>query len=287
MSRVSPTVSQFEFAARVRRLREERRLGAKAVSDHLGFSRNFLSAVENSRALLSPDKLAPLFEILEVDESEAGELTRLLHEARQPAPWQPFASTTGEEFIRFENLEAGCSAIRSFEGRVFHGLLQCEAYARSVIGASPNVSSRNFNRMLTTRLQRQHEVLGAEPPPLMVFLMSEAVLMQQFGGSDVLRQQLLHVLGLAERFGEGLDLRIQRFDVTPLGLTTASTLVLLDFESPFLPSVAWREAATPIGLTDLPDLVEILKLHFERALTSSCSRVESLDLIGRRVKDLE
>ena len=82
----------------------------------------------------------------------------------------------------------------------------------------------------------------------MTFVMGEAVLMQQFGGPDTLRRQLLHVSDLAERYGDVIDLRVQPFDATPLGLTTASTLVLLDFDSPYLEPVAWREAGTSHGV---------------------------------------
>ncbi|MCP3993303.1 MAG: hypothetical protein GY724_29840 [Actinomycetia bacterium] len=75
--------------------------------------------------------------------------------------------------------------------------------------------------------------------------------------------------------------------MTPLGLTSASTLVLLDFDSPYLQSVAWREAVTPVGLDDQAELVETMKLHFERAVSSSISRSESLELIARHARDLE
>ncbi|MCP4964687.1 MAG: helix-turn-helix domain-containing protein [bacterium] len=287
MARVSPTVSQFEFAARVRALREARGLGAKVVSDHLGFSRNFWSAVENSRALLSPDHLEALFEILEVGADDAADLTRLLDEARQPGWWQSFTSTSGEDLVRFFGLESGASTIRSYEGRVFNGLLQSREFARNVISASPHISEVDLNRTLDVRMRRQEGVLRGESPPKMIFLMSEAVLMQQFGGPDVLRAQLLHVLDLAEKLGDKLDLRVQRFDVTPLGLSSASTLVLLDFDSPNLQSVVWREAGTPIGLADQAELVDTLKLLFEKALISSCSRAESISLVAQRVKDIE
>jgi transcriptional regulator with XRE-family HTH domain len=287
LTRVSPTVSQFEFAARIRRLREARGLGAKAVANYLGFSRNFLSAVENNKALLSPEKLPLLFEVLAVGEDEAGELTRLLHEARQPAWWQPYASSLPEEFLRFVGLELGCSAISSFESRVFHGLLQCEAYASGVIGASPNISDVQMKRTLDVRLQRQDGVLKGDRPPAMTFVMGEAVLMQQIGGPTVLRAQLLHVLDLAQRLGDSLDLRIQRFDATPLGLGSASTLVLLDFDSPYLEAVAWREAATPVGLSSEPGLIEMLKLHFTKAVESSCGREESLQLVAQRAGEMD
>lgn len=71
MTRVSPTVAQFEFAARVRRQRESEGIPAQEVSDRLGFSRNSYSAIENSHRLLTLSKLGPLLDVLNFDADQS------------------------------------------------------------------------------------------------------------------------------------------------------------------------------------------------------------------------
>ena len=286
MSRVSPTVAQFEFAGRIRHLRERKALTAAAVATHLGFSRNFYSAVENSRTLLADDRLKPLIRMLDLGRTEALDLTELLAVAKRPAWWHRYSSGKASEFDRLLGLEYGASKILSYESLVFHGLLQTEEYARSVVEASPETSPVSVDQAVARRLQRQTELLGEADPPKMVFLCSEAVLMQQFGGRKVLKAQLVHVLDLAERLESRLDFRVQRFDATPLGLTTASTLVLLDFENDFIPEIAYREAGIPIGIDTDFEVVGRLHAHMEQAERSTMNHMDSLALIRQRVREI-
>ena len=282
MPQLSPVIAQHEFAARIRQQRERIGLASAEVSRHLGFTRNFYSAVENCRGWLSPGKLTALVEILEFEADEAELLSELLAQSKRNRWWQPYVSSRGDSFVRYVGLESGASTISSYEGLLFNGLLQSPAYAREVVGASPNTSPVDVERIVALRLRRQEELFERRPLPRMTFLLSEAVLMQQFGGPEVLRGQLAHVLQLADRLGDRLDLRIQTFGVTPLGLTTASTLVILEFDSPFVSPIAYREAGAPIGIADDPALVSKLRLHYSQALVSSTEHNDSLELIAQR-----
>lgn len=159
-------------------------------------------------------------------------LSDLLGVARSRAWWHEYSSTLSDESIQFFGLEFGARTISSYESLVFNGLLQAPEYAKSVVRASPTYALLDAPKALEIRLRRMKELLASGDPPDMTFVFGEAVLMQQFGGPEVLRKQLVHILNLADELGSKLDLRIQTFDVTPLGLTTASTLVLLSFDAP-------------------------------------------------------
>ncbi len=281
MGRTSPVVAQFEFAARVRKRREELGLPAATVSKHCGFTRNFYSAVENSRSLLATAKLPLLIEALQFDETDAQTLTTLLEQARTPGWWQPYASSASNALVQYLGLEAAASSIRSYENFVFHGLLQSREYAESVIAAGLNTSTVAMKRSLELRMRRQAELF--ESPPAMTMLMGEAVLHQQFGGRDVLKRQLEHVLTLAERLDPKLRLAVRPFASTPVGLHTSSTLVILDFDLPLFRPLAYREAGESLGVTADPDVVDRLVVHFDHALASSSDHFESIALITERI----
>ena len=282
MGRTSPVVAQFEFAARVRKRREELGLPAATVSKHLGFTRNFYSAVENSRSLLATAKLPLLIEILEFDDTDAQTLTTLLEQARTPGWWQPYASMLDDTFVQYLGLECGASRISAYDSLVFNGLLQSPEYALSVARSSPSVSTIDSQRILESRLRRQAEVLGHGID--LRFLLGEAPLWQQFGGPEVLRRQLTHVLQLIERYE--IELRVQPFDSTPLGLQSVAHLYLLDFETAMLPTVAYREAGLPIDLSLNGELVGLLEVSYELAFETSLDRHGSIDLLQTRVDSL-
>ncbi|MEZ5412390.1 MAG: Scr1 family TA system antitoxin-like transcriptional regulator [Acidimicrobiales bacterium] len=275
-------VAQFEFAARVRKRREELGLPAAAVSKHLGFTRNFYSAVENSRSLLATAKLPLLIEVLEFDDTAAQTLTTLLEQARTPGWWHPYASLLDDTFVQYLGLECGASKISAYDSLVFNGLLQSPDYALSVVRSSPSVSTIDSQKILESRLRRQSEVLGHGIE--LRFLLGEAPLWQQFGGPDVLQRQLSHVLELIERYG--IEVRVQPFDATPLGLQSVAHLYLLGFETPTLSTIAYREAGLPIDLSLNNELVSLLEVHYELAFESSLDRQSSIDLLQTRVESL-
>lgn len=282
MGRTSPVVAQFEFAARVRKRREELGLPAAVVSKHLGFTRNFYSAVENSRSLLATAKLPLLIEALQFDDADAQTLTTLLEQARTPGWWQAYSSILDDALIQFLGLEYGAAAIRSYESLVFSGLLQAPEYAAAIINSSLNNSPLDKRRILEVRMRRQAELFKG-PLPKLRFLFGEGLLYQQFGEAQILKSQLQHVLHLAEKYENEVDIRLRPFKTTPVGLTSASTLVLLDFHEPDVPTLVYREAGRPLGISGESDLVDRLDLHYEQALTAALDRSASLEMIHSRL----
>ncbi len=285
MGRTSPVVAQFEFAARVRKRREELGLPAAAVSKHLGFTRNFYSAVENSRSLLATAKLPLLIEALQFDDSDAHTLTTLLEQARTPGWWQPYANVLEDTFVQYLGLECGASSISSYESLIFNGLLQSAEFALAVVRASPNVSTVNSQRLLDIRLRRQEEIFRQRSGVRLRFLLGETLLWQQFGGPAVLRRQLIHVLELIE--SHSIEVRIQPFSTTPPGLHSVANLTLLSFESSHLSTVAYREAGWPIDLSMNSDLVAQLVMNLDLVSGSSLDPTASVDLLKERVRVLD
>lgn len=87
--------------------------------------------------------------------------------------------------------------LHGWEPGVVPGLLQTEAYARSVIRAGrPQDSSEGIDRMVFARLERQ-EVLTTEQPPMVWFVLAEGALRQLVGGASVMAEQLDRLIVLA------------------------------------------------------------------------------------------
>ncbi|MET1076344.1 MAG: helix-turn-helix transcriptional regulator, partial [Umezawaea sp.] len=64
-TRTSPAIATWELALRLRQRRERMGVEVKTITQVLGFSRNYWSAIEDERKLLSEEALIKLFELLE------------------------------------------------------------------------------------------------------------------------------------------------------------------------------------------------------------------------------
>lgn len=282
MAPPSPVVAQFELASRLRRRRAQLNLSAKAVSDHLGFSPNHWSGVENNRTILAADKLAKLADLFDLDAAEIDELQALRQIARAPRWWDEYHYVQDERLAQYYGLEYGASAIRSFESWVVPGLLQTEDYARAVTQNDPDTTDARSRKRVELRLRRQRRLTEPDDDGELLELdvvVAQAALMQQNGGADVLRRQLLHLVDLIEKLDKTLQFRVIPFTTTPRGMVNVSTLHLLSFASPHMPVLAWRESVEPLGITDDRDLLEVIEVNFTRARETALSRPDSLALI--------
>lgn len=287
-SRTSSMVAQLHFGTLIHRQRGDR--PAAGVAKALGISRPFYSMIENGHSLPADTKLPSLAEVLGFDDDEAEELAQLLATAKTPGWWQPYASILDPTVIRYLGLETGAVAIHSYENRVFHGLLQNEAYARSVISNAPDFQALHASRVLQARIERQEHVFDSSETPLpqMTFAFSETVLMQHYDKDNtVLRPQLEHVLSLVDRLGGALELRVQPFTNPPRGLGNAATVVILSFGPATLSPVAYQDTGSLNTLLDSqPATVDRLQVHYDLALESCLSHTETIDVITNRLRQL-
>jgi transcriptional regulator with XRE-family HTH domain len=278
MPPASAVVAGWELSLRLRDRREQLGVEVKTITDELGFSRNYWSAIENERKILAADKLAQVLDVLEFDEDEKAELTELREAARRRGWWSRYSGLFSDELQRYFGLEHGAQTIRTYESLLIPGLLQTPDYASALMAADISVRPAEVEQRVAVRMRRQERLLGADPLHL-VAVVSQAALMQQIGGRDVLRDQLRYVAEVAEAHPETIELRAIPFEAPACGVFGASTFHLIDFESPRLPTLAWQETVTAYGV--ISNDTQVRELHFSHteALQRSLSREDSLRLV--------
>ncbi|MFI6521298.1 DUF5753 domain-containing protein [Spirillospora sp. NPDC050679] len=116
-----------------------------------------------------------------------GHFQRLLRYAR--------AGHDPDWFKHHVGYEQRARVIRQYAAMVVPGLLQTEAYARAWLRCG--IGAVDIEAALAVRLGRQ-KILTVERPPLLRFLLDEALLIRPLGGVDVMRGQLAHLLQVAE-----------------------------------------------------------------------------------------
>lgn len=277
----SPIVARWELSRRLAALRKDRGLDVKAITDHLGFTRNYWSAVENDRTLIAADKLELLLNLFEVDDIERDELTQLREDGRKRGWWDDYPDIS-ETAKRLFGLEAGATQIRTYEPQLVPGLLQTETYTRAVIGSDPITSPAKVEELVQVRQRRQRVLV--ENPPSLVALLGEGVLLQEVAGQVAQVEQLLHLADYAEDHRTNIELRLLPFKDTPAAIAGSSTLVFIEFGlNPHLPTIAWQEALRTLDIVEgLDEEFRRLELAWQEGLRRSLSHDDSI----LRIRDL-
>ncbi|HEV2780038.1 MAG TPA: helix-turn-helix transcriptional regulator [Actinophytocola sp.] len=281
----SPTVASWELVHRLRERRQEAGVEVRTITQALGFSRNYWSAVENGRAILSEEKLTRLLELLEFDHDEQQELLELRETARQRGWWTRYSGLFGTEQLRLYGLEYGAQSIRAYESLLIPGLLQTADYAKALISDNVTVPKVEVDQRVEVRMRRQERLVGEDPLEFTAVI-SQAALLQEIGGSAVLRSQLRHVANMIEQHPNTIEVRVIPFTAKACGLFGVGTFHLLDFMSSRLRTLAWHETVTVQNIIDDPTQVRDLLTSYNDALERTVSAEDSLRLIRQRVREL-
>lgn len=285
MAPLSPTVASWELMLRLRERRAQIGIEVKEITRALGFSRNYWSAIENGRKILSEDSLVKLAELFEFDDDEQRELRGLREAARQRGWWTRYSGMFDADLQRLFGLEYGAEAVRTYENILIPGLLQTPDYARALMTTGVMVRQVEIDQRVDVRLQRQKRLQDDDPLHLTAVI-SEAALRQQIGGRAVLRDQLERLAERIEAHSDTIEVRVVPFTATNSELFGASTLHLMTFAKAGLPTLAWHESVSAWGVIDDPLVVRDLSLSFMDTLGRTLSREDSLTLIRRCAEEL-
>ncbi|AIR99011.1 helix-turn-helix domain-containing protein [Streptomyces glaucescens] len=175
-------------------------------------------------------------------------------------------------FRPFADLEARATHIATFQSQVVYGLLQTPAYARAVLEAGLTDA---LDEQVAARMDRQR-VLKRDDPPLIWVVLDEVVLHRPFGGREVMREQLTHLLDLQDR-------RHVRVQVLPLGTgnhpATAGSFTVLRFDRD--PDISYSENYDAGYMTANPSVVRDCSHRYDHLQAAALSIEGSAALIAR------
>jgi transcriptional regulator with XRE-family HTH domain len=175
------------FADELRAWRERLGLSQAELGARMGYSGSHVSSVETMGRTPTLEFAKKADEALNTPGTFVRLHARITKEAHPP--W----------FAPFVHFEEQASRIHNWDNRNITGLLQNREYARAIIRAGkPGIADDVVEPLLAARLERQ-QVLDREEPPFCWFVIAESALRARFGGATVMREQLDHLLELAQR----------------------------------------------------------------------------------------
>ncbi|WFB08958.1 helix-turn-helix transcriptional regulator [Streptomyces sp. LX-29] len=179
-------VSLRIIGAQIRALRERDGLTRAELGAAVGYSESLIRSVERGRRRPQPAMLLRMEEAFQVPGVFAAIGEQLLKEAH-PTWFQPYV-----------DVEAEAASLSVYGNLLINGLLQTEAYAYAADAAQqPALDDDEINGLVAVRLARQ-QLLARKPSPSLSFLLEEVVLRRPIGGHDVMREQLHHLLKVAQ-----------------------------------------------------------------------------------------
>jgi len=281
----SPVVAAWELALRLRERRRRLGIEVKKITQELDFSRNYWSAIENERKILSEESIRKIITLFEFDDSEGRELLDLRAAAKERGWWSAYPKLLDHEVQRMLGFEDGAQEIRGYESLLIPGLLQTREYARAVIETAVVVRPVEVEQRVDIRMRRQERLYGENSLQLMAII-SEASLRQQIGGVDVLRAQLEHLEKMSLEHRGNIHIRVIPFSAKSCGLFGAPTVHLIDFDNPRLPTLAWQESVSTFSILDDPAQVRDITVTYTDAQKQALSEDQTLGLIRQCIRDL-
>jgi transcriptional regulator with XRE-family HTH domain len=281
----SPVVANWELVLRLRERREQLGVSINDLCAKLGFTRNYWSAIENERQIIPERTLRKLFAILEFNTKDSEELLALREEAKENGWWVEYSALFTSDVRRLFGLEQGAQRIREFETLLIPGLLQTEEYSRAIMRTNTAIRPVEVEQRVKARIRRQERLRGENPLELEIII-SEAAIRQQIGGADVSRRQLDHLITMIDQDENNVEIRVIPFTATACDLFGAGTLLLLDFHSSRLPTVAWQETVTTRRVISGANQVRDMAAAFSQALDRTLGVRETRKIINNYRREL-
>ncbi|MCW7941433.1 DNA-binding protein [Streptomyces hygroscopicus] len=280
----APTLLKMLVGVQLAGIREDAGLSQEQAARALGFSPAKLSRIEAGKGRRPPTEgdVRALLGLYGADDYEASVLVKLLHRAGEPGWWQRYDKRLMPEwFDRLVGLQEAAAAIRTFEIQYVPGLLQTAAYTRAVVERGlPTASATEVQRRVDLRMRRQEMLLRPDAPQLWA-VVDESVLMRVLGSREVMREQLEHLVEMAQR----PHVTVQ---IVPLDVTNASApaipVTYLRFGGLDLPDIVYLEHIRSANFLEDRDETEEYRVALDRLADEALNPRESLDLLHKTLE---
>jgi transcriptional regulator with XRE-family HTH domain len=211
MARFTPATPRSRRLGReLRRLRDAADMTLDAAGKQVGSSGSRIQRIEAGDIKVRPGDVMELLVAygISIDSEPGRSLLVMARELREPGWWQRL-NTLPARYATMIAYEEEATEIRNFEPVLIPGLLQTEAYARAVISVGQETNDEIIEQRVQARMQRQEILTRKQNKPRFHAVISEAALMVEVGGLDVMAAQLEHLSSVSER--ANITIQVLRF----------------------------------------------------------------------------
>jgi len=202
----------ISFGQTVKTLRDREGMDRERFGSLIGYSAATVASYEQGRRIMNGKTIDKADEVL----NACGMLStwkEQMERAQYPATFQGMAA-----------LEKKAMELLMYDTLMINGLLQTPEYMRALMAMRrPLLDADTIEQRVAARLARQ-EIIDNWPAPYLSFIINEAVLLQPYGGKDVLRGQLEHVLLVGQK--RNVEIQVMPLDCEENAGVTGPFIVL-------------------------------------------------------------
>lgn len=243
-----------------------------------------VSRYESGHVLPVWSTVLTLLRYYDAGDAEHKRATQLWEDAKDEAPPVRLPAGTPKSFRRLVSAEREAETERTIERSVIPGLLQTAEYARALVGAGHRFNDPDapVDRVVGPRLTRQERLV--DPAPLEFHaVIDEATIRRVVGSPDTMRDQLDHLLTLAER--PNVTIQIMPFLAGAYGTTSGACIIIGYAEPDDLPNVYLEYPAGGAWVENEAD-VQRFTTMFEDAVQAALPPGDTADLIREQIRAL-
>jgi transcriptional regulator with XRE-family HTH domain len=202
MGEAVPTMPRRLLGGELRRLRLAAGRSQDDAAKAIDKVRSRIGKLEDGRSNLTAAELDTLLDLYGAAKAERKKILAMGVEARHRQPKRAYVDLLPDSFQRVVNLQSLARTISSYEKGIYPGLLQAPEYAEAVIAACDGLwwerSYEERAKRVSFRMEWQKLIFNADPPKHLRFIFTDDTLVAMFGGPEVPRLQLQHVLRIVD-----------------------------------------------------------------------------------------
>ncbi|KUP95792.1 DNA-binding protein [Thermobifida cellulosilytica TB100] len=206
------------------------------------------------------------------DKQRREAILNLTRQARERGWWSKYNDVFTDDFPAFE---AEAHSIHTYEPAIIPGLLQTPGYIRLMMRALIRRTPVDVDRTLETRRRRQ-ALLDLDDAPELWAVIDEAALLRFRPAKEVFREQVQHLIDVAEA-DNTVTIQILPFS-SGMHAGLRGPFVIMDFPSDVNPVVYLETDADGLYLEDQEE-VDRYRRIFDHITTSACPPDASLQML--------
>lgn len=196
---VTQTVPLLMLLHELDRLRRSSGVSAERAAQELGCAVSKISRIYLGQSKISPGDTKLLAELYGAEPELTDVLVDLARNLGQKGDWTSYQGVYRESFRLLLDLERYSSQIRMVQCEIVPGLLQTDAYVRSINEApTPYPESVDAEAAIHASRERRAIMTRPENPAELAFILSESALRREYGDASIMREQMEALLETAK-----------------------------------------------------------------------------------------
>ncbi len=280
--RANPTGRQLRLGRELRKLRERSGLTATDAAALIGIKANQVSNIEAGRHGVSAERVRAMACHYACPDKDLVEALAAMTSERKRQWWEDYRETLSAGLLDLAEMEVHGHGFRTAHTSGIPGLLQTPEHAREVfLQVVPELSPREIEQRASFRLKRQAVLFHGNAPHYQAII-HEAALHMRFGGRDVARHQLKHLLKMTEH--PNISIQVLPFDA---GGYPGAGQPIYYVQGP-VPQLDTVQLDQSHGVALLDAEAQLLKYRtvLDRLAALSLIELESRALIHRIIREL-